>query len=84
MASNLAKVPIRFRPHAKTHKSTYVAKQQLNLGAVGTLFVFINHPSSMAAVRAYNLTHHTLETAPQIIGLIALSLVIFIETFRQN
>jgi len=37
MVSSLSKskVPLRFRPHAKTHKSVFVAKQQIGLGAVG-------------------------------------------------
>jgi 3-hydroxy-D-aspartate aldolase len=35
MADFARKAGVRLRPHAKTHKSTHVAKRQVALGAVG-------------------------------------------------
>ncbi len=63
MAEQCQKVGCQFRPHAKTHKSTWIAKKQLEAGAIGVSVATVAEAELMvrAGIRNVLLTSPILQ-----------------------
>ncbi len=55
MAERASSAGLRFRPHAKTHKSAAIARQQMALGAVGVCCQKVSEAEALAAGGVYDI-----------------------------